>query len=106
MGPKGERGLGLEPPKLVNNSLNDRTVNLSDSTIFTCVFFGNPIPQVSWKSPDQQFQVESSIDKERSEITSRLMISNITWGDRGTVSCHASSILGQSSGKGQLNVLC
>ena len=106
MGPKGERGLGLEPPKLVNNLFNDRTVNLSDSTIFTCVFFGNPIPRVSWKSSAQQFQVESSIDKERSEITSRLIISNIRWEDRGAVSCHATSLLGKDSGKRNLNVLC
>ena len=106
MGPKGERGLGLELPKLVNNSFNDKTVNLSDSTIFTCVFFGNQIPQVSWNSSAHQVQVISSIDKEQSEITSRLIISNIKWDDRGAVSCHAKSLLGEDSAIRQLNVLC
>ena len=106
MGPKGERGLGLEPPRLVNNSFNDRIVNLTDSTTFTCVFFGNPIPQVSWNSSAHQVQVTSSVDKEKSEITSRLTISNIKWEDRGDVSCHAKSILGESYTVGSLNVLC
>ena len=106
MGPRGERGLGLEPPKLLNNSFNDRTMNLSDSATFTCVFFGNPIPQVSWNSSAHQFQVTSSIDKQKFEITSRLTISNIKWEDRGTVSCHGKSILGADSGIRQLNVLC
>ena len=98
--------MGLESPKLVNNSFNDRTVNLSDSTIFTCVFFGNPIPQVSWKTKAQKIRVESSIDRDRSEINSRLIVSNIVWEDRGQVSCHAISILGNSSGSGVLNILC
>ena len=96
----------MEPPKLVNNSFNDKTVNLSDSTIFTCVFFGNPIPQVSWNSSAHQVQVTSSIDKEKSEITSRLTISNIKWDDRGAVSCHAKSLLGESFAIRELNVLC
>ena len=106
MGPTGKRGLGLEPPKLVNNLFNDKTVNLSDSTFFTCVFFGNPIPQVSWNSSAHQVQVTSSIDKQKSEITSFLTISNIKWEDRGAVSCHAKSLLGESSAIRELNVLC
>ena len=98
--------MGLESPKLVNNSFNDRTVNLSDSTIFTCVFFGNPIPQVSWKTNAKKIQVESSIDRDRSEVTSRLIVSNITWEDRGPVSCHVNSIFGNDSGNVELQVLC
>ena len=81
-------------------------MNLSDSTIFTCVFFGNPIPQVSWNSSAHQVQVTSLIDEEKSQITSRLKISDIKWEDRGSVSCHAKSLLGESSWKGNLNVLC
>ena len=98
--------MGLESPKLVNNSFNDRTVNLSDSTILICVFFGNPIPRVSWKTKAQKIRVESSIDRERSEVTSRLIISNATWEDRGPVSCYANSLLGNDSGTKKLIVLC
>ena len=105
-GPKGPRGMGLESPKLVNNSFNDRTVNLSDSTIFTCVFFGNPIPQISWKTKAHKIRVESSINKERSEVTSRLIVSNATWEDRGPVSCLANSLLGIDSAMKKLIVLC
>ena len=106
MGPKGDRGLGLEPPRLNQTSFEDKTVNLSDSTIFTCVFFGNPIPQVSWNSSADQVQVTSSVDKQKSEITSRLTISNIKWEDRGTISCHGKSLLGERLAKRGLNVLC
>ena len=106
MGPKGERGLGLEPPKLVENSFKDKTVNLSDSINITCVFYGNPIPQVSWKSSAREFAMGFSIDKEKSEITSSLTISDIKWEDRGAVSCHAKSLLGEDSGIRKMNVLC
>ena len=107
MGPRGERGLGLEPPKLLNNlKFNDRTMNLSDSATFTCVFFGNPIPQVSWNSSAHQVKVTSSVDKQKSEITSRLIISNIKWEDRGTISCHGKSLFGERLAKRRLNVLC
>ena len=105
MGPKGEKGAGLDP-KLIQNSFQDKTVNLTDSTTFTCVFFGYPIPQVSWNSSAHQVQVTSSVDKEKSEITSRLTISNVKWEDRGDVSCHAKNLLGESFAKRQLNVLC
>ena len=105
-GPKGDRGPGLEPPKLDQTSFNDKTVKLLKSTIFTCVFSGNPIPQVSWNSSAHQVQVTSSVDKQKSEITSRLTISNIKWEDRGAVSCHAKSLLGEDSGIRKMNVLC
>ena len=96
----------IQKPKLVTSSLKDKTVNLSDSTMFTCVFFGNPIPQVSWNSSAHQVQITSSINKGKSEITSRLTISNIKWEDRGAVSCRAKSLLGEDSAIRQLNVLC
>ena len=81
-------------------------MKLFQSTIFICVFSGNPIPQVSWNSSAHQVQVTSSVDKQKSEITSRLTILNVKWEDRGTVSCHGKSLLGEDSGTRQLNVLC
>ncbi|XP_066934901.1 uncharacterized protein [Clytia hemisphaerica] len=104
-GPKGSKGLGLEPPKLVQNSLGDRVVNLTDSTTFECTFFGNPIPTISWRSVANNGRVSSTVDKEKSEITTQLTLKNISWNDQGPVECRAKSLLGEDYGSGNLSTL-
>ncbi|XP_066924227.1 protein sax-3-like [Clytia hemisphaerica] len=104
-GPEGPKGLGLEKPTLVQNTLDKGVVNLTDSKIFECKFFGSPIPEVSWKSPKSQFIINDTIDKESSTITSRLILTNISWYDQGPVKCNAKSLLGEDSGYGNLSTL-
>ena len=76
---------------MVQSSLGDRLVNLNDSTTFECTFFGNPVPSISWRSVANNGHVSSLVDKEKSEITSRLILTNISWYDQGPIECHAKS---------------
>ena len=102
-GPKGEKGLGLVLPKM-NNELITTDANLTDNVAFQCVIFGNPIPTVKWNSNGQQTNITSHVDYVSSQITSRLTIRNISWEDRGSVSCFAESILGKVNATALLNV--
>ena len=105
-GPQGPRGLGLGAPELVKSNLKDGVVNLTDSKTFKCTFFGNPIPRVSWESPKTDFEISVSVDKHNYEITSRLILENISWSDQGPFKCRANSLLGEDSGAGNLTTLC
>ncbi|XP_066925502.1 neural cell adhesion molecule 1-like isoform X1 [Clytia hemisphaerica] len=104
-GPQGPRGPGLESPKLVSNSLNHGLVNITKSKTFECVFYGNPIPEVSWESSAKDFEISSVLNKEKSEIKTQLVVYNTSWSDQGPVKCSARSILGEASHSGNLTVL-
>jgi len=105
-GPPGARGPGLQPPKLVESILNN-TAKINSSVDFKCVFYGNPIPEnVEWKYSANHSEVFDSIDVEKSQITSTLRYTNISWTDRGRVTCHAKSLLGEDNGSGNFSVLC
>ena len=91
---------------MVQSSLGDRLVNLNDSTTFECTFFGNPVPSITWRSIADNGHVSSLVDKEKSEITSRLILTNISWYDQGPIECHAKSLLGEDFGSGNLSTLC
>uniref|UniRef100_A0A7M5WXI1 Uncharacterized protein n=1 Tax=Clytia hemisphaerica TaxID=252671 RepID=A0A7M5WXI1_9CNID len=104
-GPQGPRGPGLESPKLVSNSLNHGLVNITKSKTFECVFYGNPIPEVSWESSAKDFEISSVPNKEKSKIKTQLIVYNTSWSDQGPVKCSARSILGEASHSGDLTVL-
>ena len=105
-GAQGPRGLGLEPPRLIKSTLNDRYVNLTDSATFECTFSGNPIPEITWKSLVKNSKVSTIKDPENSQISSRLIATNISWNDQGPLECRAMSLLGETSVLGNLNTLC
>ena len=104
-GPPGPAGPGLEEPKLVSSTLNNGKVNITKSKVFECKFYGNPIPEVEWSSPTKNFTVDSTVDKKRFEITSRLTVHNISWDEQGRVECSAKSLLGEAHESGNLTVL-
>jgi len=105
-GPQGaRRPPDLQPPKLVESILNI-TAKINSSVDFKCVFYGNPIPIVKWKYSANHSEVFDSIDVEKSQITSTLRYTNISWTDRGRVTCHAKSLLGEDNGSGNFSVLC
>ena len=102
-GIRGERGLGLFPPAVKDQTLF-ATANASDSEVMSCKFFGNPMPNTHWVSNASDTIVKRKIDREKSEVTTILHIRNISWEDRGKVSCFASSLLGKASESGYLTV--
>eukprot|EP00111_Clytia_hemisphaerica_P018024 TCONS_00053348-protein len=104
-GPPGPRGLSLEPPRLIKSSLDDRIVNLTDSTTFECSFSGNPLPEISWKSSAKNAKTITWKNKENLEVSSRMIISNISWSDQGPIECRAKSLLGEVSVSGNLHTL-
>ncbi|XP_066927244.1 protein sax-3-like [Clytia hemisphaerica] len=104
-GPPGPPGPGLEFPKLVKSTLHNDEVNISNSKTFECTFYGNPIPTVTWRSPAKNFSISSTIDKQKLEVTSRFVISNVSWDEQGPIVCHAKSLLGEAGDAGNLTVL-
>ncbi|XP_066922099.1 uncharacterized protein [Clytia hemisphaerica] len=104
-GPPGPAGPGLEEPKLVSSTLSHGQVNITKTKVFECKFYGNPIPDIEWKVPAKSFEVDSTVDKKRFEITSHLTIHNVTWGEQGRVECSAKSLLGEAYESGNLTVL-
>ena len=89
---KGKEGLGLFKPTIRKHSL-DITANVTASKKIFCTFFGNPIPTVTWKHNITNTTVYNQVDYDASEMTSILLLNNLTWEDRGYVRCESSSIL-------------
>lgn len=80
-------------------------MNTTSDGVLECTFFGNPIPNVRWMSKATSTNVTVSVDKNTSQVTSRLHVKDIDWSDRGLVACIASSILGEVNKTGRINVL-
>lgn len=87
-----------------NNLVHE--ANLTDNKTFKCVFFGNPIPNVTWITHIYETKVSNILDRNNSTITSTLEASNIKWEDRGRIECHASNDIGNASAAGSLTVHC
>ncbi|XP_057311642.1 titin-like isoform X2 [Hydractinia symbiolongicarpus] len=102
-GKEGERGLGLFFPRLQEKDLYP-VANESDDKILKCQFFGNPIPAVRWEHHFTNTNVTIETDPHESFISSYLHVKNITWDDRGNVTCIAESILGDANATGYLTV--
>jgi len=104
LGPKGEQGLGLRSPVARSTTL-DVTAKISENKTLSCTFFGNPIPTVTWKHGVKSYDIHESYDHQESIINSTIMLQNLTWSDRGNISCMSKSILGNASAQGKLNIL-
>lgn len=102
-GPRGERGLGLNEPKLIK-STPELSANITDKVTFEMLFFGSPIPKIQWDTHAHNTEVFETVDKENGYITAKLIVSNITWEDRGKIVCRATSLLGQVTAMVTLNV--
>lgn len=102
-GQKGDRGLGLFPPSIRNHSLYV-TANVSDDKVLSCSFFGNPIPTVSWHHSISRTKVYNDVNYEASVTTSKLYLKNLTWEDRGNVTCKSSNLLGSNEKIGHVNI--
>ena len=62
---------------------------------------GNPIPTVSWHHSISHTKVCNDVNYEASVTTSKLYLKNLTWEDRGNVTCKSSNLLGSNEKIGQ-----
>jgi len=60
---------------------------------------------VKWIHNITNNEIFDSYNYETSEVTSTIKLTNLTWSDRGPISCTAESILGNASAHGNLNML-
>jgi len=104
VGPRGEKGFGLIYPTLKEHVVN-RTANIGDNKILSCTFFGNPIPIVKWVHNISNTVISESHDYIESIVTSTIILTNLTWSDRGPISCVGESIIGNARADGEVNVL-
>lgn len=98
--PQGARVLG--------GFLNESVIegNITESKKIQCVFFGTPIPKVTWNTHISETKVRNVVHVNNGTVVSVLDVSNLKWEDHGIFECHGKNNHGEASVKGRLIVHC
>ena len=97
-GPKGIAGRSIQTPKIIS-TLPPITIVEGNALTVTCETTGNPQPKITWN-----FNGRKTDERYEFPIKGGLSIKNISFGDRGDISCIAESILGKDTRTMTLNV--
>ena len=98
-GQKGDKGQSIQPPHITVPP-RDQTVIASGTATFTCEASGHPPPRISLVARNQKMDERFKVIGE-----GMLEINNVSYGDRGQISCIAKSILGKTEKNVTLEVL-
>ncbi|XP_074536224.1 cell adhesion molecule-related/down-regulated by oncogenes isoform X2 [Halichoeres trimaculatus] len=89
----------LEPPSIVEG-LSDQLVSPGSSAQFTCLFKGNPSPNVTWL-----FNAEPIVQSHRFQISgSSLVVAEVTAQDQGVFQCLLDNGIGSAQSQGALTL--